>query len=66
LNCWLQSTSAWNQEPFLREGSSTNGLACFGSESHLELEIALSGDSARSSALGLLSSAEDALKRRMT
>ena len=32
----------------------------------LDLEIALSGDSARFSALGLLSSAEDALKRRVT
>jgi hypothetical protein len=42
------------------------GLACFGSEFQLDLEIALSGVQRRFSALGLLSSAEDGLKRRMT
>jgi hypothetical protein len=42
------------------------GLACFGSEFPVGLGIALSGVQRRFSALGILSSAEDVLKRRMT
>ena len=66
VDCFkLQSSSARNQKRTSR-GAFKSGLASGDSGLQLDLEIALSGVSAKIQPLRLFSRAEDALKRRVT